>query len=103
MKYAIILLAWVSSIAGALLYGYNTGHTAGTDAELNRQVEIKQAIEETRELARQGAASEIANIKVQSTTIQGKVTTLVRDNPVYVDCKHDAVGMRLINEALTGE
>lgn len=103
MKYALILMAWVSSVAGAYLYAYNSGYTAGNNAELNRQVEIKQAIEETRELARQGAASEIANIKIQSTTIQGKVTTLARDNPVYRDCKHTPDGLRLINEALTGE
>lgn len=103
MKYAVILLLWVSSVAGACLYGYNTGHTAGADAELNRQIEIKQAIEETREIALQGAASEIAKIKVQNTTVMGKVTTLVRDNPVYVDCKHSDDGLRLINQAITGK
>lgn len=99
MKYAVIILLWASSVAGS----YYFGHEAGTDAELNRQVELKQAIEETRKIAMEGAASEIANIKIQSTTIQGKVTTLVRDNPVYIDCRHDERALGLINQALTGE
>lgn len=103
MKYAILILLWVSSAAGACFYGYNTGHIAGSDAEINRQVEIKQAIEETREIARQGAASEIAKIKVQNTVVQGKVTTLIRDNPIYRDCAHEPDGLRLINQALTGK
>jgi len=99
MKYVVVVLLWISSIASMYYYGYQ----AGIDSEINRQVEIRQAIEETRKLAMEGAASEIANIKIQSTTIQGKVTTLIRDNPVYVDCKHTPDGLRLINQALTGE
>lgn len=95
----MIGLLWASSIAGSYFYG----HTAGVNSEVNRQVEIKQAIEETRDKAQQGAAIEIAKIKVQNTTVMGKVTTLVRDNPVYVECRHDERALQLINQALTGE
>jgi hypothetical protein len=95
----IAVLLWVASIAGSFFYG----QSVGTDQEKVKQTEIKQAIEDTREVARQGAASEIAKIKVRNTTIQGKVTTLVRDNPVYRDCVNDPAGLQLINEALTGK
>lgn len=90
---------WVASVAGSFFYG----QSVGTDAEKVKQSEIKQAIEDTREQARQGAASEIAKIKVRNTTIQGRLQTVVRDNPVYRDCQHDAAGMQLINEAITGK
>lgn len=95
----MIGLLWASSIAGSYFYG----HTAGVNSEVNRQVEIKQAIEETRDKAQQGAAIEIAKIKIERTTVQGKLTTVVRESPVYVDCKHTDDGLRLINQALTGE
>jgi hypothetical protein len=93
------VLLWVASIAGSYLYGQHVG----VEHEQVKQSEVKQAIEDTRELARQGAADAIAKIKVRNTTIQGKVTTLVRDNPVYRDCVHDDRGLQLINEALTGQ
>lgn len=99
MKYAIITLVWAASVAGAFFYG----REVGIDTEINRQVEIKQAIEDTRTQAALGAASEISKLKIKNTTIQGKVIEVVRDNPVYRDCKHDDAGMQLINEALTGK
>lgn len=93
------VLLWVASVAGSFIYG----NSVGKDAEAVKQTEIKQAIEDTRETARQGAASEIAKIKVRSTTIQGKIQTVVRDNPVYRDCQLDAAGLQLVNEALTSK
>jgi hypothetical protein len=93
------VVIWVASIGGS--YWYGTG--VGKDSQLAKAAEIKQAIEDTREIARQGAASEIAKIKVRNTTIQGKVETIVRDNPVYRDCKHDPDAFRLLNDALSGK
>lgn len=93
------VLLWVASVGGS--YWYGTG--VGKDAEVVKQSEIKQAIEDTREKARQGAAIEIAKIKVRNTTIQGKVETIVRDNPVYRDCRHSDDAFRLLNESLTGK
>lgn len=93
------VVLWVASVGGSYWYGTDVGKTG----EVAKQSEIKQAIEDTREKARQGAASEIAKIKVRNTTIQGKLREVVRDNPVYRDCKLDDAGLRLINEALTGK
>lgn len=93
------VLLWVASVTGSFFYGQ---HVKGAE-DTAKAAEIKQAIEDTREVARQGAASEIAKIKVRNTTIQGKLETVVRDNPVYRDCQLDAAGMRLVNQALTGK
>lgn len=89
---------WVASALGA--YWYGTG--VGRDGERARQADINQAIEATRLAAQQGAADAISKIKVTNTTIRGKTETIVRENVIYRDCRHDADGVRLINEALTG-
>jgi hypothetical protein len=93
------LVLWVASIGGSYWYGTSVGKAS----EIARVAEIKQAIEDTREAAKQGAASEIAKIKVRNTTVQGKVETIIRDNPVYRDCRHSDDAMRLLNESLTGK
>ena len=93
------VLLWVASVAGSFFYG----DSVGTDHEKVKQSEIKQAIEDTRENARQGAANEIAKIKINNTTVQSKLREVIRNAPVNVDCKLPVDGMRLINEALTGE
>lgn len=93
------VLLWVASTAASYFYG----ESVGADHEKVKQAEIKQAIEDTREKARQGAASEIAKIKVRNTTIQGKLREVVRDNPVYRDCQLDDAGLQLVNQALAGK
>ncbi len=93
-----VVLAWGASVGGAFWYG--TG--VGKDGEIANQAENKQLILDAREQAQLGAADAIAQIKVRNTTVQGKVETLVRENVVYRDCKHDDVGLLIVNEALTG-
>jgi hypothetical protein len=95
--FAAIIL-WGASIAGTFFYGQGVGK----DGEIAKQAQIEKAITDTREAARLGAADEIAKIKVRHTTVQGKVETVIRDNPVYRDCLHSPDSVRLINEALTG-
>lgn len=94
-----VVVLWGASVAGSFFYGQGIGK----DGEIANQAKLDKAITDTREAARLGAADEIAKIKVRNTTVQGKVETIIRDNPVYRDCVHDAVGLRVINEALTGK
>jgi hypothetical protein len=92
------VLLWGATVAGAFWYGTRVGR----DGEIAKQAEIKQAIEDTSAKAREGAADAIAKIVVRNTTVQGRVETIVRDNPVYRDCVHGPDQLRNINEALTG-
>lgn len=92
------VILWGASVAGAFFYGTNTG----ADAEIAKQAKIDQAIEVTREAARQGAADAIKRIKVTNTSIKGRVETIVRENVIYRDCRHAPDGLRNLNEALTG-
>jgi hypothetical protein len=91
-------LLWAATIGGAFWYG--TG--IGRDGEVAKQAAVSKAITDTREEARKGAADAISKIQVRNTRVQGRVETIVRDNPVYRDCRHDADQLRNINEALTG-
>lgn len=92
------MVIWVASIGGSYWYG----NSVGKDSEIAGQAKIKQAIEDTRKVVQQGVAREIAKIKIKHTTIQGKLETVVRDNPVYRDCRHDPGTLRLLNDALEG-
>ncbi|WBS00214.1 hypothetical protein OU994_18000 [Pseudoduganella sp. SL102] len=89
---------WVASAACTFWYGT----TVGRDGEVARQAKLEKAITETRNLAMKGAADAIAKIVVRNTTVQGRVETIVRDNPVYRDCVHSPDQLRNINEAITG-
>jgi len=93
-----VLVAWGGSLAGTGWVAFGMGQ----DAEIAGQAKINKAITDTREAAQQGAADEIAKIKVVNTTVRGKTETIVREDVRYVDCRHGPDGVRAINAALAG-
>lgn len=94
----VVVVLWGASVTGSFFCGQGIGK----DGEIARQASIDKAIIETRTAALEGAADAIAKIKVTNTTIRGRTDTIIRNDPVYVECKHSADGLRNINEALTG-
>jgi len=94
----LVVLVWIASVAGAFWLGMD--YQSSQDKA--KSGELKQAIEDTRKAANEGAADAISKIVVRNTTIQGKVETIVRDNPVYRDCVNDPSVLHNINEVLTG-
>lgn len=94
----LAVLVWVGTVAGAFYYGTDVG----ASSEIAKQVAVAKAIMDTRLQAHLGAADAIAKLKIQHTTVQGKLETVVRENVVYADCKHTPDGLQLINESLTG-
>jgi hypothetical protein len=94
MNYTMVVFAIV-----LCLLSFSGGWKANSwknDSERLLEVEAqKQALEATAEA--------IAKIDVRNTTIKQKVVEYVTEKPVYVDCKHDDDGMRLVNEAITGK
>ncbi len=93
---AVVL--WGATVAGSFFYGQGVGK----DGEIAKQTAINQAIIDTRKAAQEGAANAIAQIKITNTTIRGRTDTIIRNDPVYFDCRHSDDGVRNINEALTG-
>jgi hypothetical protein len=94
----VIMVAWIASIASSAWVGFDYG----TNNEIAKQAKLEQAIEAATKAAIKGAAIEIAKIRVRNTTIQGRVQTIVKDNPVYRDCSHDDATLRMLNDTITG-
>lgn len=100
------MIAYAGAALGAVLlaagaFGY--GVKVGADGELATQARVEEVRKAAEESAEQGAAAAIANIKVTNTTIRGEVQREIQTNTVYRDCRLPADGVRLINEALTGQ
>lgn len=92
------ILAAVLSGAGGVWYGMDLGR----DRLLAQQAKESKIVEDTRELARLGAADAIAANKPRNVTIKQEVQREILTNTVYADCRHTADQMRRINEAIVG-
>lgn len=93
------ILAAVLSGAGGVWYGMGLGK----DQLLAQQARESKIIEDTRELAMQGAAAAIAANKPRNVTIKQEVQREIQTNTVYADCRHSAEQLQRINAALTGD
>lgn len=89
---------WVASIGGSFFYGQDVGR----DSVVAEQARTRAVIQETRDLAQQGAAQAIADMEVQNVTITQPIRTEVRTNTVYRECTHTPDGLRALNAAITG-
>lgn len=58
----------------------------------------KEAAEESAHIS----AKAIAGLEIKYVTIKGKTETIVREVPVYTECRHDPDAFRLLNNALSG-
>ncbi|MEO8153547.1 MAG: hypothetical protein ABI605_10795 [Rhizobacter sp.] len=74
----------------------------GRDHELATQAREDNAAAQTRLVASTAAAEAISKIEVRHVTIRQQADTVIREVPVYLDCRHDARVLRDINEARTG-
>jgi folylpolyglutamate synthase/dihydropteroate synthase len=89
---------WLASVFGAFQFGENHKEAS----MIAEQSKVKDAREDTRKLIMTEVAHAVSQMQVRNTTIQGRTETIIRENPVYRDCRHDPASMRNINEALTG-
>ena len=85
-EYQAVIFMALLFIAGWL------GHGLYSDA-------VTKAIEETRKLAAESAAQEIARIEIKNTTVTGKVIERVRTETVYAECRHSPDTFGLIKDA----
>lgn len=91
-----IVLFYVGSIAGV---GYKA-YRLGEDHVVAEQAKTEVLIAKVKEEAQLGAAEAIAKIEVKHATIRQKTETITREVPVYSECRHDPVGLQLVNDAL---
>lgn len=91
-----IMLLVVASYGAVGYKGYRAGvdHCVAEHAKLI-DVEVR-----TRDAALAASGEAIAKIEVRNVTIRQKAETITREVPVYGDCRHDPVGLQLVNQAL---
>lgn len=92
----------LGAAAAAFFVGGGLGTWAGIRWEAGSRALKDQEIAKIVEKVADKNAEQIALIKPKNQTIVQKAETVVRETPVYRECRHDAAGLRLINEALTG-
>lgn len=96
-------LVVVAVVLGSLVAAYAYGVSVGKDRETATQARIDKSNSEVRDLALKSAAEAISKIKVQNTTIKGEVQREIQTNTVYRDCRLPVDGLRIINDALSGQ
>ena len=93
------VLAWGASAGGAFFYGQHVG----AEHDLATQARFDQNTRDTRDAAQKGAADAIAALKPVNKTIVQKTQREITENVVYRDCRVPIDGVRLANEAITGQ
>lgn len=101
MTQLIVASAIAAAMAGALYYAYDSGVTAGENAQIAKQKSIDDVVLAAREAAIKGAADAISKINIRNVTIQGKVEREIINNVQYRDCEHSPDGLLSVNQALT--
>tara|TARA_R110000868_G_scaffold99334_1_gene273434 strand:- start:3564 stop:3911 length:348 start_codon:yes stop_codon:yes gene_type:complete len=93
-----IIIGFLLALAGAGAGGFKLGDDHRTAAQAREQKHITEAVD----AANNAAAQAIATLKPKYTTIQNKLEKQIEINTIYRDCKLDAVGLQLVNQALNG-
>jgi hypothetical protein len=78
---------------------FSGGFYVGNDFQADKQSEIRLAEERTLKSAQEGAAIEIAKIKILHTTIENKLIERIRTEKVYAECRHSSDAFKLLQEA----
>lgn len=95
----VLIGAVVSAVAGigiAYNLGYKAGETAGNESALSATVIAEQAANS----ATNAAIEAIKGIRIENKYITKQLDTIIKTEPVYLDCKHEPDTVRLLNNAL---
>lgn len=94
-----IIIACLIAFLGAGAGGFKLGRDNVIAGQMREDEQIDKAVA----AGVTAAAEAISKIKVVNKTIQTEVHREVQNNVVYRDCKHSPDGLRLVNEAITGD
>lgn len=78
-------------------------HGAGHDSVIADQAEVEAIRQSTIKAADEGTARALSKLEIKHVTIKQQAQTVVREVPVYSDCRHDKRMLNAINAALTGD
>jgi hypothetical protein len=100
----MILQSWLLLAAGVVFAGaiggsYVKGRSDGRALEFAERASIEEVARAAGEASAQAAATAIAGMTVNHTTIRQKTETITREVPVYRDCINDAAVIELLDAA----
>ena len=93
------LIAGAVVVALAFFAGWRVNEWRNDAADLKAQ----RVAHTAADAATKAAVDAIKGIEIKYTTIKQKAEVITRENVVYRDCQHDPDGLRILNEALTGQ
>lgn len=98
-----VLLVFVLALGAATGGAYWQGRQDGKDGCIAESVRDEAVAAIASEAAASAAAGAINKLGVKHVTIRQQADTIIREVPVYRDCRHDHRVLRDINEARTGQ
>jgi hypothetical protein len=90
-------------VAASGATGYYKGGQHKADAIAAQTARDAAVAQKAQDAALNAAAARVVELDIQSKTVHSKTQVIVREVPVYRDCRNTPDGLRNINEALTGE
>ncbi len=93
-----LVIAFLLATGGA----YLKGRGDGTDLAEGQQAKEDRIALVAHEAALRVTGQAIAGIEVKNTTIRQSVEKEIHEKTIYAECSHSAVGLQLVNAALTG-
>ena len=84
----------------AILAAYGVGRYDGSRMEQASHLSAEQRARVAYDAALLATADQIAKINIRNTTIRQQAEVIVREKPVYSECRNDPLGMQSINQAL---
>jgi ribosomal protein S13 len=86
-----------------VISAYGFGLTQGKRIERGKQADRESLVEAVKDAAIQSAATAIASIRVENTTIRQELEREIRTVIDYSQCRNSPDGLRAINDALRAE
>ena len=93
---------WLAAILGAVIAVGTAGvqgYRMGRDSVIASQATAEAVRLETLHLAQMAAAEEIAKIQIRHTTIRQTAEQVIREIPVYRECRNDELVRELLDAA----
>lgn len=101
MTVQILIGAVITAVAG-IGVAYNMGQSAGYDKGKAEALSAESIATRAANAATNASIEAIKGIRIENKYITKQLDTVVKTEPVYIDCKHSPDAVRLLNSALTG-
>lgn len=101
MSYPIFALIGIILLVSTGGVAYYQGREDGKALQIASQKSTEDLIEAAADKFNKSVSDKIAKIRINHTTVQGKLIRETSTNTVYRECEHTDAGLQYLNDALT--